>query len=280
MSDIKFSVFTKPWRDLPLEQLASLVSQMGFDAVEYPVRDGYQVQPSDGEKGIKKLCEKFSAHGIGVASIAGGVDVQVVNNTTDVLGIDERLFAGCGNNGIPIIRICQSLDKSLDFHKNIEIIKRKYDRILPYCEKYNVRIGVQMHCGYQISNSAETYILLKDYDPKYFAAVWDSGHSGLAGNEPEAAIDTVWNMLCMVNFKAAFRRRTNGPEMEPAKWDVYWTTGKNACGSWERAANHLKKLGYEGYVCLPAEYSDEKNADLYIKEDISYIKMLFNNRRE
>lgn len=275
MNGIKYSVFTKPWKDISLEELASYVARMGFDAVEYPLREGYQVQPSDGERGVKHLCETFRAQGIEVASIAGGVDVQVTNNTTDVLGIDERLFAGCSDNGIPVIRICQSMDKSLDFHKNIEIIKSKYDRLIPYCEKYNVKIGVQMHCGYQISNSAETYILLKDYDPKYIAAVWDSGHSGLAGNEPEAAIDTVWDMLCMVNFKAAFRRRTNGPEMVPAQWTVHWTTGKNACGSWKRAVDHLKKRDYSGIVCLPAEYSDEDNVDNYIKQDIAFIKELF-----
>ena len=275
MSEVRYSVFTKPWRTMPLERLGDFAADMGFDAVEYPLREGYQIQPSDGAKGIVRLCRTLERSGIAVTSIAGGVDVKFVEGSNGVTGIDEELFAGCAEAGVPIIRICQGMDKDIGFHQNIEAIKRKYDAILPYCEKYSVTLGVQMHYGFGISNSAESYILLKDYDPRYIAAVWDSGHSGLAGNEPEFAIDTVWDMLCMVNFKAAFPKRINGPEAAEAEWEFYWTTGRNAEGSWKRGADHLKKRGYEGIVCLPAEYSDEVNVEAYTREDLAYIKKLF-----
>lgn len=274
-NDVKFSVFTKPWKDISLEELAFLVKDMGFDAIEYPLRAGYQVQPEDGAAGIKKLCSVMNSNGLEISSIAGGIDVRFVEGSNEVIGIDEELFAGCGEAGVKIIRICQNMERGLDFHQNLDQIRYKYDALLPYCEKYNVTLGVQMHFGYSISNSAETYLLLKDYDPRYIAAVWDSGHSGLAGNEPSFAIDTVWEQLCMVNFKAAYRWRINGPEQFPAKWDVHWTTGKNACGEWKEAVDHLKKRGYKGYICLPAEYSDEANVEAYTREDIAYIKQLF-----
>ncbi len=274
-SPIQYSVFTKPWKNITLESLGEFVKGMGFDAIEYPLRDGYQVQPSDGAAGIKKLCKVMASYGLEVASIAGGVDVRFVEGSNEVIGIDEGLFAGCGEAGVKIIRICQNMEPGMEFHKNIDQIRRKYDALLPYCEKYQVTLGVQMHFGYSISNSAETYLLLKDYDPRYIAAVWDSGHNGLAGTEPSFGIDTVWDQLCMVNFKAAYRRRMNGPEQAPAKWEVYWTTGRNACGEWEEAVSHLKKRGYQGVVCLPAEYTDEENVDIYTREDLAYIKSLF-----
>ena len=274
MGDITYSVFTKPWKNMSLEELADVVLDMGFTAVEYPLRVGYQVEPSEGEKGILRLCRTLEKANVKVTSIAGGVDVRFVDGTNEVVGIDESLFAGCGEAGVPIIRICQNMDRSKTFHENIDIIQRKYDAIYPYCEKYNVTLGVQMHCGFDISNSAETYILLSKYDPRYIAAVWDSGHSGLAGNEPEVAIDTVWDMLSMVNFKAAYYHRLSGPESE-AEWDIRWTTGKNALGSWKRGVDHLKKRGYKGVVCLPAEYSDEPNVEKYTREDIAYIRSLF-----
>lgn len=275
MSQVSFSVFTKPWKEQSLEELGELVADMGFDAIEYPLRRGYQIQPDDGEKGIVRLSRTLEKSGIKVASIAGGVDVRFIDGTNEVVGINESLFAGCGEAGIPIIRICQSMDRTKAFHENIEIIRRKYDAIYPYCEKHGVTLGVQMHFGFDIANSSETYILLKDYDPRYIAAVWDSGHSGLAGSEPEVGIDTVWDMLCMVNFKAAYYRLTNGPEAEEALWDVYWTTGKHALGSWKRGVDHLKKRGYKGVVCLPAEYSDEENVERYTREDVAYIRKLF-----
>ena len=262
MSKNKFTVFTKPWKDCKLEELGELVKGMGFDGVEYPLRDGYQVQPSEGAKGIKRLVDVLGAFGLSVESIAGE--------------FGEELFAGCGENGVKIIRICQSFDRKLGFWENIDQIKRKYDAVLPYCEKYSVTVGVQMHCsehyGAFISSSAETYILLKDYNPKHIAAVWDSGHNGLAGTEPRYGIDTVWDMLCMVNFKAAYWKLRGDSE---TVWDAYWTTGKNACGNWAEAVAHLKQRGYSGVVCMPAEYSGEQNVEDYLREDLAYFKGLF-----
>ena len=274
MKEILYSVFTKPWRELSLEALGELVAGMGFDAVEYPLRDGYQVQPSEGTAGIIRLCRTLSKSGIGVASIASGIDVHVDEGDGKVVGVNEELFAGCGEAGVPIVRICQSLEKGVGFHDNIENIKRLYDAVLPYCEKHNVTLGIQMHFGHDISNSAETYILLKDYDPRYIAAVWDSGHSGLAGNVPRLALDMVWDMLCMVNFKAAYWRRINGPEQE-AEWEAYWTTAQHGQGSWKEAVDYLVERGYRGTICLPAEYSDESNVETYTRQDLAYIKSLF-----
>ena len=274
MGKNKFIVFTKPWKTMGLEMLCEQVAQMGFDGVEYPLRDGYQVQPSDGAKGIKRLADVLEGFDLAVGSIAGGIDVKFTHDNK-VAGINEELFAGCGEAGIKIIRICQGLDKSIGFFENLEQIKRTYDAAVPYCEKYGVTIGVQMHCNACISSSAETYILLKDYDPKHIAAVWDSGHSGLAGTEPCFAIDTVWDMLCMVNFKAAYWKIRTGPEKGEAEWDSHWTTGRHALGSWREAVNHLKKRGYPGIVCMPAEYTDEPNVEKYTREDLAYMKELF-----
>jgi len=270
----KFTVFTKPWRTISLEKLCELVKDMGFDGVEYPLRNGYQVEPSAGSAGIKKLVDTLKSFDLTVESIAGGIDVKYTSDNKAVGLNNEDLFAGCGENGIKIIRICQGFDSNIGFFENIDQIKRAYDIALPYCEKYGVTIGVQMHYGSCVSNSAETYILLKDYDPKYIAAVWDSGHSGLAGGEAWQAIDNVYDMLCMVNFKAAYWRRVNGPE-QVARFEPYWTTGANACGSWKSAVDILKKKNYNGVVCLPAEYSDEPNVEKYTREDIKFIKGLF-----
>jgi sugar phosphate isomerase/epimerase len=274
MSGNKFIVFTKPWKNISLEELGALVKDMGFDGVEYPLRDGYQVQPSDGVQGIKNLAAALKKSDVTVDSIAGGIDVKF-SSDNKVAGVNEELFAGCGEAGVKIIRICQGLDKKLGFFENLEQIKRTYDAVVPYCEKYGVTLGVQMHCSVSISSSAETYILLKDYNPKHIAAVWDSGHNGLAGTEPCFALDTVWDMLCMINFKAAYWKLRKGPEQDEAVWDAYWTTGRHACGNWRDAVNHLKKRGYSGIICMPAEYTDEQNVEKFTRQDIAYLKGLF-----
>ncbi|MCL2320092.1 MAG: sugar phosphate isomerase/epimerase [Treponema sp.] len=259
-----FSVFTKPWKKESLDELGDLVRSMGFDAVEYPLRDGFQVQPAEGTQGIVKLAKTLEKHGVKVASLAAGID-------------NETAFAGCGEAGIPIIRICQSFNRDLGFHENMDALRRKYDGVLPFCRKYGVTLGVQMHHGSaDITCSWDSYLLLKDYDPKYVAAVWDAGHSGLAGESPRYGLDCLWDHLCMVNFKAAYWFRKNPEALaNDAQWGVHWVSGRNGMSSWKEAVDYLKKRGYKGTVCLPAEYSDEPNVEKYAREDLKYIKGLF-----
>lgn len=43
----------------------------------------------------------------------------------------------------------------------------------------------------------------------------------------------------------------------------------------ERAAEELKRRGYNGTVCLTAEYTDSAATDRLLAEDILYAKALF-----
>lgn len=277
MSVTKFSVFTKPWKNQSLEELGLLVRDMGFDAVEYPIRDGYQVQPSEGAKGIVRLCKTLAEFDVAVTSIASGIDVKITNGNGEVIGVNEELFAGCGEAGVPIVRICQSMNRSLGFHENMDALRRKYGAVAPYCEKYGVTLGVQMHYGSaDIANSYDSYILLKDYDPKIIGAVWDSGHAGLAGEPPRYGLDCLWNNLCMVNFKAAYwRNMGKDSKSGETKWNAAWVTAQEGMGSWKEAVDYLKSRSYSGTVCLPAEYDDEPQVEAYARNDLKYIKELF-----
>lgn len=50
----KYSVFTKPFKCISAEELGEKVSGLGFNAIEFPLRDGYQVEPVNAEKGLPK----------------------------------------------------------------------------------------------------------------------------------------------------------------------------------------------------------------------------------
>jgi len=274
----RFAVFTKPWKGCSLDELGEMVAGLGFDAVEYPLRDGFQVEPAEGAAGLKRLCATLGKHGVRVASVAAGIDVAKADGKGEVVGVNEGLFAACGESGVPIIRICQSLDSAKGIFDNLDALRAKYDEVARLAEKHGVTLGVQMHYGYaDIIGSYDTYLLIKDYDPKHIAAVWDAGHSGLAGENPRLALELLYDRLCLVNFKAAYWYRANGPEADAARFTAYWTTGRNGMCPWGEAVAYLKERAYAGAVCLPAEYTDEPNVARYAKEDLAYIKGLFAN---
>ena len=259
-SEIIYSYFTKPWKNQSLEELAELTVRLGFNGIEFPLRDGYQVTPSEAESGLPRLAGVFKQYGLQICSVA--------SETT------ERVFSGCASAGIPLIRIMLSHDLKDDYLETEAAMRRLIEGFLPMCEKYGVKVGVQQHYGPGVNNTMEMLHLLEPYDVKLVGGIWDAAHSGLAGEEPEQALDIIWKHLALVNFKNAFYIRSGGPE-QPARYDRYFTLGEHGMCPWERAVRHLKKRGYEGNICLPAEYTDEANVEKYLMKDIRYIKKLF-----
>lgn len=264
MSDKKilFSVFTKPWKNLSINELAKFVSDLGFDGIEFPLRDGFQVKPANAEKGLPQLAKQLEDYGLKITSVASETE--------------ENIFAACARAGVPLIRIMLTADLEKGYLASEVDMRKKIEGFIPFCERYGVKVGIQNHFGPMVSNSMELHHLLEDYDPKYVGAIWDAGHSGLAGEEPEKGLDIVWSHLCLVNLKAAYYRLKNGPEAKEAEFERYFTTGRYGLCSYRRTIRYLKKRGYEGVICLPAEYTDEGNVNEYIAEDIAYVKELFN----
>jgi len=256
-----FSVFTKPWQKMPIPKLGEFIKNLGFDGIEFPVRPGYQVEPENVKDGLPKLVKQLKKFGLEIYSIAGPTD--------------EATFSACAEAGIPIIRVMYTVgpDGYLASEKRAQ---ENLDSLLTLCERYGVRVGVQNHYGPHISpNSSGLLRLVEKYDPKYIGIIWDAAHNALNGEEPELGLDIVWSYLYMVNLKNAFWRRVTGPEAKVVRWDVYWTSGRQGLADWPRVADYLKKRGYEGVICLTAEYTAKEDVDRLIAEDIKFARSLF-----
>ena len=257
---IIFSVFTKPWKTKPLPELAKFIADLGFDAIELPVRPGFQVEPEHVARDLPIAVRVLADHGVQIASVAGPTD--------------EATIAACAACGVPVIRVMASIGP--DGYLVTEArVQREYDALIPLLDKYGVTVGVQNHSGRYVSNAMGLRHLIEKYDPQHIAAVWDAAHNALNGEEPELAIDIVWSHLCMVNLKNAFWRRVTGPEAEDVVWKPFWTTGPQGLASWPRVAAELKRREYKGVVCLTAEYSDAGAVDRLIAQDIAFAKGLF-----
>jgi sugar phosphate isomerase/epimerase len=261
-----FTVFTKPWKDLTMEDLATHVKRLGFDGVEFPLRPGYQVEPGGAAKGLPKLARVFADHGLSIESIAGPTD--------------EPTFAACAEARVPVIRIMFGVRG--EKYREAEVrIGRELDAMEKLAARYGVTVGIQNHSGdFAPANANGLMRLCEGRDPRHIAAVWDAAHNALAGEEPEIGLDLVWSHLRMVNLKNAFWRRASGPEAEVVRWDHYYTSGRQGIASWPRIAAFLKERGWRGVVCLTAEYTAEDQVNRLAAEDIAFARSLFSDRQE
>lgn len=266
--DITWSVFTKPWRDLALPKLGALVREMGYQAVELPVRPGYQVLPENVARDLPPAARILAEEGVAIASVAGPAD--------------EVTIAACAEAGVPVLRVMAQVAPGRPYQKEEARLRHEYDALLPLLEQHGVTLGVQNHLGDFIGNAVALDRLLAPYPPggpgAPIAAVWDAAHEALCGVHPEHALDIIWPRLCLVNLKNAFWQRTNGPEAEQAAWRSYWTSGRHGLADWRRVLAELVRRRYQGVVCITAEYSDHDAVAGGVKQlarnDLAYARTL------
>ena len=121
-----YSVFTKPWKNCSVSELIEIVKGMGYDAIEYPLRDGYQVSPAEAEKKLPLLVDELAAAGIRIDDVASGVE--------------EHIFAACAASKIPMIRIMYGYDSKLDAVEEENKFLRSMEEWSKLCDKYGVKL--------------------------------------------------------------------------------------------------------------------------------------------
>lgn len=259
--EVSFSVFTKPWPDVPLPELGAFVRGLGFDGIELPVRPGFQVEPQRVENDLPRAVAELAREGVKVLSIAGPAD--------------ERTITACAVAGVSVIRVMARIADGERYTEAEARLRREYAALQPVLEQRGVTLGVQNHCDSFVPNALGLRALLKDFDADQIAAVWDAAHEALVGTSAPYALDVVWDHLCMVNLKNGFWRRLTGPEGEQARWEHYWTDAHRGLADWPCVVAELQRRAYRGVVCLTAEYSDRESVDRLIAEDLRYAKELF-----
>lgn len=262
------TVFTKSWVE-PLASLSDKVAALGVNGVELPVRPGYQVTADDVATGLPQAVRTFKDRGLIIHSVAGSVD--------------EKTIAACGDNGIATIRIFAPIDMKIGYEASIARYRRDFDAALPHLERFGVNVGVQTHSGNCIGSASGILRLIESYDADRISAVLDMAHCALAGEPTELALDILWPRIRnLVNFKSAFRERTNGPEEAEATYRIRWTTARHGGFSWRELVKLLQSKGFSGAYCLPAEYTDPAGGPQrmgddvlpFLRDDAAYLKSL------
>ena len=241
MAKNRITVFTKPWPDLTLEDLADLVVELGADGVELPVRDGYQVTPESISTMLPEAVAALGERGLVISSVAGS--------------LEENTIRAMGESGIGILRVCIGIDMSKGYLASVDAVRQQIVSLEPVLRSAGVTVGIQNHYGHSVASALGILHLIDPIAPEIAGAVLDFAHCALDGEPPEMAADIVKERLSLVNFKNACRVRTNGPDEPEAAWEVLWTTARHGGYSWEQAVKVLGNLGYTGDLCLPGEYS-------------------------
>jgi sugar phosphate isomerase/epimerase len=260
-SPVIWTVFTKPWRADGVGELGDRVAAMGFDAVELPVRPGYQVEPAEIATALPRAVARLGDAGITVASIASGTD--------------DTVFGACADAGIGVVRIMVPVSPHGYAATDAEI-RTEIDILSQRAERYGVRAGIQPHHDDFISDSSELHALLKDYDPRFVGAIWDSAHDALARKRPEHGLERLWPWLIMTNLKSArYRRADETSAWGDPVWEPEFVASDDGMAEWGRALGYLARREWSGPICLTAEYTEESDLVAKVSADLHRARGLF-----
>ena len=256
-----WTVFTKPWREPAIGHLGELVAGMGFDAVELPVRPGYQVTPEEVSMALPAAVRALARAGVTVSSIASGTD--------------ETTFAACAEAGVPFIRIMVPVGPNGYAATGAEI-RRTLAGLAERAERFGVRVAIQPHYDDYIADSSELFALLHDVDPRFVAAIWDAAHDALARKRPEHGLELLWPWLGIVNLKSAYFERVDDPAsvLGDPVWEPVFTDARSGMAEWGRAIRYLSERGFSGPICLTAEYTVESELGAKVMRDLEYARSL------
>lgn len=256
-----WSVFTKPWGTLTAPELAEVVSGLGFTAVELPVRPGCHVTPENAAAVLPAFGRALGDRGISITSVAGD--------------LTEPVLAACAAAQVPLLRIMPRVTRP--YRDSVARVQAALVESAALVEKYGITVGLQHHHGPYLTTATAVRELIEPL-PDCYGVIWDAGHEGLAGQDLATSLELVGDRLVQVNLKNAVLERISVSDAygERSAWARHvWVDGPDGYADWAVAVAALYETGWDGPVCLCAEYSgDQDLVPDRVRADLVHAKAL------
>lgn len=259
----KLIAFTKPFQKLGPKETADLVSDVGWDGVEMPVRKAGQVLPEKVEVDLPKFVEALRAQG-----------KELTIATTDVTSVtplNEKVLRMVSQLGIKRYRLGNfTYTKDRPIPEQLAEVMERLRDVAALNKELGLKAGFQNHSGESRVGAAiwDIFAAIKELDSKAMGFCFDIGHATIEGG-----------MAWPTNFRLA----------EPLLTavfvkDFYWQKAGNGWrATWcplgegmvnRKFFNMLKSTKYSGPICQHHEYEmgDHPEMIAHFKKDLKVLR--------
>ena len=168
--------FTKCLQFLNFDQIAEVLTRLGFDGADITVRPGGQIEPENVKAELPKAVKTLQKSGIALPLM-----VTAVTDTDNPM--DVTLLQVAADAGIKYYRMgWLPYDLTKTIQQNLDSFKGKFERLAKLNEKLGIHGGYQNHSGLHVGAPVwDLYDLLKDVNPKYLGVQYDIRHAVTEG---------------------------------------------------------------------------------------------------
>lgn len=257
----KICAFEKPLQFLSFDELAELMSNLGFDGIEAAVRRGGHVLPENADQELPKLVDALQKRKLEITILASDINSLEQPHAEKML----RLMAKLGVKRYRMLWYQYDLRKPI--LPQLDALRNRLKALAALNHDLGLTALYQNHAGEKMVGGPlwDIYSLIKDFDPGDIAIAFDIRHATVEGglNWPLQfqLIKSHLGAVCVKDFTWENRKVKNVP------------LGAGLVG--KKFSTQLKETNFSGPISLHVEYLDGKGKELLteaFKTDFQTLK--------
>lgn len=169
-------MFIKPLEQYSYEDMATILSESGFDGADITLRKKGLIEPETAAKTLPRVIKAFEKKRLSVPMAVTGITDPSAPGVKDHI----RLMA---DSGIRYYRLgYYQYDEKCSITENLERIKRQLAELEKINSHYNIQGAIQNHAGSGFGAPVwDAYYVIRDLDPKYIGFQYDVRHAMAEG---------------------------------------------------------------------------------------------------
>lgn len=254
-------VLTKPFGDLPPEELVDQLAEAGADGADLLVRDGQTVTPSTSWR-IAETARALRAKGLETGLVS-----------TDLTSADseaERIIGHCAEAGVPLMRVgFYRYDAGLDYATCLDRARRALAGLADLAARHGVRLVLALHHGTLHPSAAHALRLLDGREDVLVHP--DPGNQAKEGSEDWRLTLDVLGGLDRVGC-VGVKNAVWEPGAVRGSWNCRWQPlADGGVVPWATILPALTGLGYTGPFSLHVHYpADDPLAA--VRRDLGHLR--------
>lgn len=267
-------LFTKLFRGMTLDDIASTATELGFDGIDLLIRSGHQVEPERPNQ-LADAVQTLEAAGLTVP--------MATTDITDPSDLPaEALFAACAESGIRVIRLGYwKYEPAVGYQSILDTARRNLDDLSGIAQSTGVKLAIQLHGGTIHGSGAQTAAMLADHDPNVIGAYPDPGNQVVQdGREDwQFTFDVLKPWLCCVGVKNGGWFAAEVTDSGQRHWGSDWLGLADGMVPWDDIMGQLVTTGYDGLLSFHSHYEAPLSQVVdQTRMDLNFIRRLVEAR--
>ncbi len=278
---MKFAVFTVSMPEYTPQEAAGVLSELGYDGVEWRVTD--QAESADGKPGFwaGNRCTwplatfEQDAPTIRAITESAGLEMPGLGTypTCDNLADVEKAMKGAVALGVSQLRInVPNYDGISSYLPLRDRSLSQYRDVAAMARQFGLRALVEIHHAKLLPSASAAASFVSAFDPAVVGVIHDAGNMVYEGHEAyRLSVEVLGPYLALVHLKnAQWLPGDIGPD-GGRRWSATWAPVPYGIVDVPALFAAMRQVGYGGWVCLE-DFSTVQPIRERLRDNLAYVK--------